>query len=244
MKYIANCSFGKDSLAAIIVSVEHGIFIDKAVYSRVMFDDDISAEYPEHEEFIHGKAIPLLEKRYGIKTDIVQADTTYVKQFFKVFSRGKRKGKIYGFPFLKGPWCNSNLKIRPIKRYEKSYIDEELIKILGIAYDEQNRIKRGKSDKIYPLVTYQIIEKEAFNICKKNDLLSPAYNENRTRLGCWFCHNQRISQLKYLRKKHPELWEKLMQLDLDSPCRFKANKTLHDIELRLKQEDQQQSLFK
>ena len=67
MKYIASCSFGKDSLAAIIVAEMHGIHIAEAVYCRIMLDDEISAELPEHEDFIYQTAIPALEKRYGIK---------------------------------------------------------------------------------------------------------------------------------------------------------------------------------
>ncbi|MCL1789894.1 MAG: DNA cytosine methyltransferase [Peptococcaceae bacterium] len=49
MKYIASCSFGKDSIAAIITRLEHGEPIDLALYCRIMFDDTISAELPAHE---------------------------------------------------------------------------------------------------------------------------------------------------------------------------------------------------
>lgn len=66
-KKIASCSFGKDSLAAIIVSEENGVHVDEALYCRIMFNDKISAELPEHEEFIHETAIPLLESRYGMQ---------------------------------------------------------------------------------------------------------------------------------------------------------------------------------
>lgn len=83
MKKVASCSFGKDSLAAIIVSEEHGVHIDEAIYCRIMFDDQISAELPEHEEFIHEVAIPTLEKRYGIKTTIVQGSYSYKDCFYK-----------------------------------------------------------------------------------------------------------------------------------------------------------------
>lgn len=62
MKKVASCSFGKDSLAAIIVSEEHGVHIDEAIYCRIMFDDQISAELPEHEEFIHSE---LCDRRFG-----------------------------------------------------------------------------------------------------------------------------------------------------------------------------------
>lgn len=82
MKYIASCSFGKDSLAAIIECERRGIHIDKALYCRIMFDAETSAELPEHEEFIHCRAIPLLQSRYGIETEIVQADVSYCDCFF------------------------------------------------------------------------------------------------------------------------------------------------------------------
>ena len=91
-KLVASCSFGKDSLAAIITAAEHGHHIDEAVYCRIMFDDNISAELPEHEEFIHTKAIPLLLNRYGIKTTIVQGQKTYCKQFFETYKK-RRTGR-------------------------------------------------------------------------------------------------------------------------------------------------------
>ena len=69
-KYIASCSFGKDSIAAIICRLERGEPVDGALYCRIMFDDEISAELPEHEEWIHSTAIPMLESRYGVATTI------------------------------------------------------------------------------------------------------------------------------------------------------------------------------
>lgn len=67
MKYIASCSFGKDSLAMILTIIGHGLPLDEVVYCEVMFDENISGEYPEHADFIHNRAIPILEQRYGLK---------------------------------------------------------------------------------------------------------------------------------------------------------------------------------
>ena len=41
-KFIASCSFGKDSLAAILLAKEHGEPLDEAVYCEVMFDKDMT----------------------------------------------------------------------------------------------------------------------------------------------------------------------------------------------------------
>ena len=242
MKYIASCSFGKDSLAAIIVSEMHGIHIDEAIYCRIMFDDEISAELPEHENFIYQTAIPMLEKRYGIKTTIVQAKETYCSRFYRVYQRGVKVGGIYGFPMRRAAWCNSVLKTRPLDAWKKKA--GEYIAVIGIAADETKRIERKiESGKFLPLVKYGVKESAAFDICRKNGLLSPAYNGGRERLGCWFCHNQRINELRRLRKEHPDLWGRLMELDAISPCRFTQRETLHDFDKRFSQEDMQLSLF-
>lgn len=242
-KKIASCSFGKDSLAAIIVSEENGVHVDEALYCRIMFNDKISAELPEHEEFIHETAIPLLESRYGIKTSIVQAKDSYCDVFYKKYQTGGKIGQIYGFPMRCGAWCNSNLKVGPIRKWQNQV--GEYTAIVGIAADEPKRINRKtENNNFLPLVKYGVTEAAAFDICKKGGgLLSPAYTKGRTRLGCWFCHNQRIKELRRLRKEHPELWEELLALDAVSPCRFTQRATVRDLDERFASEDMQLTIF-
>ena len=62
LKHIVSCSFGKDSLATILLALEHGEPLDEAVYCEVMFDKAISGEVPEHRDFIYHTAIPKLER--------------------------------------------------------------------------------------------------------------------------------------------------------------------------------------
>lgn len=173
-KLIASCSFGKDSLAAIIVAEEHGHHIDEAVYCRIMFDDKISAELPEHEDFIHSKAIPFLESRYGIKTTIVQATETYCSRFFTTYKQRSQKcGEIYGFPMRQGAWCNSHLKVRPMQKWKKQEGDYK--SVIGIAADETKRIHKKTSEgSLLPLVEYGITEADAFQICKTGGVPLPS----------------------------------------------------------------------
>lgn len=65
----------------------------------------------------------------------------------------------------------------------------------------------------------------------------------RERLGCWFCHNQRVGELKRLYYDYPELWDKLAKLDRDSPVTFKPGKTLADFGRRFSLEGMQEKLF-
>lgn len=50
MKYFVSCSFGKDSIATILLALENKEPLDGAVFTEVMFDNsrNISGEVPEH----------------------------------------------------------------------------------------------------------------------------------------------------------------------------------------------------
>ena len=80
--YIASCSFGKDSIATILLALENNEPLDRVVFSEVMFDysRNISGEIPEHIEWVYSTAIPKLESM-GIKVDVVRAKKDY-KWFF------------------------------------------------------------------------------------------------------------------------------------------------------------------
>ena len=71
-KFIASCSFGKDSLATVLLAKAHGEPLDEAVYCEVMFDEGVSGEVPEHRDFIYNVAIPKLET-WGVKTAVVRS---------------------------------------------------------------------------------------------------------------------------------------------------------------------------
>ena len=242
MKTIASCSFGKDSIAAILVALKHGIKIDEVFYCRLMFDDKTSAEYPEHERFIHNVAIPKLWDEYGLKTVVVESKP-YRDLFYRKYgSRSKKQGQIWGFPMLYGAWCNSNMKMKAIREYRKTV--GECVEIVGIAADETRRIERKTvQGKILPLVDYGITEAMAYDICRQAGLLSPAYEQlNRQRLGCWFCHNQRIGELKALREKYPDLWGRLLQMQADTIVSFHKNKRLQELDKIFKNEERQKLL--
>ena len=97
MKHIASCSFGADSMATVLLAIEHGEPLDEVAYCEVMFSPTISGELPEHRNFIYERAIPYL-KAHGIETKVLRGEKTYLDHFYAVISRGDRKGKIRGFP--------------------------------------------------------------------------------------------------------------------------------------------------
>lgn len=76
--YVASCSFGKDSIATILLALENNEPLDRVVFAEVMFDHakGISGEIPEHIEWIYNTAIPRLEQM-GVKVDVVKDRKDY-----------------------------------------------------------------------------------------------------------------------------------------------------------------------
>ena len=122
MRYVASCSFGKDSLATILLARKHGEPLDEAVYCEVMFDKTISGEVPEHRDFIYTKGIPALEKM-GIKVTILRSEKTYVDLFTGRVTRGPKKGMVRSFPVCGKCYVQRDCKLRPIERYHRFQSD-------------------------------------------------------------------------------------------------------------------------
>lgn len=245
--YVASCSFGKDSLATILLALEHNEPLDRVVFAEVMYDHKrgISGEVPEHIEWVYSTAIPKLESM-GIKVDVVRSKKDYL-YFFQnaVRGEGRHKGKLYGFPIGGRCTINRECKLSPIYAYYKQFKDRKLIQYVGIAKDEPKRLKRLKEGKISLLDKYGYAERDALELCKKYDLLSPIY-ETGTRGGCWFCPNCRFSVFKRFRDMHPDLWNELLQLGkTPNLCSygFKYGMTIEQVNARLDAMDAQLELF-
>lgn len=248
--YIASCSFGKDSLATILLALEHNEPLDIAVFSEVMFDHErgISGELPEHIEWVHKVAIPKLES-WGVKVDVVRAERDYIYYFRNAIRGGEKfKGKLYGFPIGGRCVINRDCKLIPIRDYYRQF-DSHIVQYVGIAADEHKRLQRLKNtkrtSKVSLLAKYGVTEAMAVEMCKAEGLYSPMY-DIAPRGGCWFCPNVRIKTLVEFRRKHPELWEELLELGkTPNLCSygFKYGKTVEDIDRRLDFEERQLKLF-
>lgn len=244
--YIASCSFGKDSIATILLALEHNEPLDRVVFAEVMFDNSrgISGEIPEHIEWIYKTAIPRLEN-IGIKVDVVRGTKDYVHYFTKqIRQRGKYEGKLYGFPVAGMCTINRDCKINPIHKYFKQF-DKPIIQYIGIAKDEPKRLSRLKENQISLLDKYGYTEEQAKALCIKYSLLSPLYSTS-CRGGCWFCPNSRFSTLQQFRHNHSELWCELERHSkTPNLCSygFKYGMTIDELNRRLDSMDNELKLF-
>ena len=249
MQYIASCSFGKDSIATVLLALEKGEPLDAVLFCEVMFDHErgISGEIPEHIEWVYKKAIPTFA-RFNVPTIVLRSETDYITNFYRVSVRGKSKGKRRGFPL--GGMCviNRECKTGAIKKYLKT-IPDDYTQYIGIAIDEPKRLQRLKGNNISLLAKYGYTEQMAMDLCRKYDLVSPIY-ETGTRGGCWFCPNATIPAFAQLREKHPELWQELETLShADNLCTqgFKWALTFEEVNRKidnhLKKQAAQLTLF-
>lgn len=238
-KHIASCSFGKDSLAQIIVGMQHGVPIDEVMYVEVMFTDEISAEFPEHRNFIYNVAIPKLEKDFGLKTVVLRSEQTMWKDFHTLRVRGPNAGKLRGFPIPGLCSINRDCKLKPIRAYLKKQ-EDDVIQYVGIATDEPKRLVRLEgTNKVSLLAKYGVDEEKAKDICKAHGLLSPIY-EITNRNGCFFCPNASIGELRHLYFNHRGLWTMLHQLqEVHGTSRrcFTKSKTIFDFEMKFRKEE-------
>lgn len=182
-------------------------------------------------------------------------------QTVQVERDGLRPGSIKGFPGTVGvKWCQKLKAIwvptprisspnqplvqeaqdRPSLSNEPATTgkNRNIVEYLGIAADEPKRFGQLNHKKRAPLAEFGIDEDLCGLYCQYERCLAPTY-ETSCRDGCWFCHNQGVSQLRNLWKNYPDLWALLMKWDLDSPVTFKADgHTVHDFDQRFRMEEE------
>ena len=233
-EHVLSLSYGKDSLACLGAIEQLGWPLDRIVHAEVWATDTIPADLPPMIEF-KAKADKIIRERWGIEVEHVRAKRSYEDLFYLVCHGEKSRiaGKIYGWPFQRGPWCNSRLK-----QHILSSTLKDAIQYIGIAADEPARFHVLSEAKLSPLVELGWAEADCRRWCEDSGLLSPIYTAS-ARGGCWFCHNQSVQQLRLLRRNYPVLWELMLKWDADSPVTFKPDgHTIHDYDRRFAAEDE------
>ena len=139
MECVLSLSYGKDSLACLGAIEQLGWPLDRIIHAEVWATDTIPADLPPMVEF-KKKADAIIEKRWGIRVEHITSGSTYHELFYKKITKRKSgngdwTGKNRGFPFIKGPWCNRDLKVAALRKAQKG---ADCIYI-GIAADEPSR---------------------------------------------------------------------------------------------------------
>lgn len=252
--YAVSCSGGKDSAAMLLLMIERGMPIDMVLVA------DTGMEFPEMYQHWDTLEQHLYKKR-GLKLTILRSPHSFEwfmfdqpKQKPSALERRSKEGVPpygNGWPSTRVRWCTGQLKVylinKELARLNQQY---EVFQFIGIATDEDHRCVTDEHLR-YPLVRWDITEAQALQICYDRGFNWGGLYEIYERCSCWCCPLQQIGELRKLRRHHPELWVKLMELDqraLDqfghTPLgRFKDNWTIAALDERFAAEDRELYLF-
>ena len=212
-------------MAMLLKMIENNMPIDEIVYCNIMATSTIGAEYPEMYKYLD-KVDRYLIKIIGKKITRLQSPISFEKQFYTVKQRGKYEGKIYGFPWNLGAWCNSVLKVSTLDKYFKQ--QGKYISYIGIAYDEPKRYERLAANERAPLYEWRMTEKDCLQYTKEKGLYNPLYDKFK-RLGCWFCVKQGLDSFRVI----------CSNFDIDTEIKTITVKTFLDKDIALKYLKQQ-----
>lgn len=199
-------SGGKDSSCALKMHLDLGHIV-KAVCYVPMLTNDVPLLTKEHYDFLIRTAE--LFRSQGAEVHIVSG-LTYCDYVIKRSTRGKHKGRVFGFPAFQKGWCGfkRDSKLKAISGCDVGIYDYEDI---GIAYDERDRQKQLTGNKRSILCETKMTEEDAYRYAELNGILSPHY-KTQTRDGCILCPNANKTERERWYKDYPEAKQIVIEL--------------------------------
>lgn len=186
---------GVNTTALMVKLVREKMPFDVAVFA------DTGAELPETYSYLDVAARYL--ERHGVEFKIVRSRNG------TLYDTCKRRKVI---PSKMWRWSTRDYKITPIHRYYRS-LGTHIHQYMGIAYDEIGRMKAAMEDYItneFPLIDWKMTRQDCIDVIRSAHLPLPVKS------GCYFCPFQDIGRWQELYDKHPELFEKAMELEESS----------------------------
>ena len=157
MKYIASISFGKDSLAMLLLIISRGEPLDEVIFY------DTGMEFQAIYN-IRDRIVPILNKSNIKYTELKPKNYFEYTMFEKpVKHRNGTESKGYSWCGGRCRWGTTE-KNKAISRYLKSEYGNDYREYVGIAFDEPNRIK-DEYHKLYPLFDWKMTERQCLEYC-------------------------------------------------------------------------------
>lgn len=217
MKYIASVSFGKDSLAMLLLLIENRYDIDEVIFYDTGME--FKAIYDTRD------IIKWVLKGLNIKYTELKPKISFIDKMLNIEVH-KRDGSIQSGYGLCGGRCRwgTTEKNKTIEKYLKEQYGNDYKEFIGIAADEITRIEKERNEhKLLPLVDWKMTEADCLEYCYNRGFY---WEENDVRLydvldrvSCWCCANKNKKELENMRIYLPEYYLKY----IDLLKRIKAN---------------------
>ena len=157
MKYIASVSFGKDSLAMLLLLLEKNY----PLYEVIFYDTGMEFQAIYN---IRDKVVKILLEN-NIKYTELKPKMSF--EYTMLEKNVKHRNGTYSKGYS---WCGgrcrwgTNEKNKTISKYLKEKYGNDYREYIGIAYDELHRVKNDEH-KIYPLLELKMEEQDCLNYC-------------------------------------------------------------------------------
>ena len=216
MRHIASCSFGKDSLAMVLLLIEKQLPLDEVVFY------DTGMEFQAIYD-LRDAILPVLRKK-GIIYTTLEPERPLLYDMLERPVNSKKKGEHRGYGWCGGlcRWGTTE-KLKTIDKYAES---QNAMVYVGIAADETMRLKKERKPyKLFPLADFGMTEADCLEYCYSAGYLwlegSIRLYDILDRVSCWCCCNKNLKELKNIRQYLPEYWEKLknLQAQLERPMK-------------------------
>lgn len=236
MRHIASVSWGKDSLAMLLMLIERGETLDEVVFYDTGME--FKAIYEERNRWL-----PMLAGA-GIEYTELHPKEPFLESMFlrPVKKRGTDTIHKHGYG-----WCGgvcrwgTTAKTSVLDRHAKS---QDAVVYVGIAADEPHRFEKPDW-KRHPLVEWDITELDCLHYCRKygatwTDGDVPLYSI-LDRVSCWCCRNKNLKELRGIHDNLPSYWERLKGMEKRIGEPMKQSGSLTELERRWMHERNQGS---
>lgn len=232
-RYIASVSFGKDSLAMVLLTW-------KEVFPWTKW----SSTTPEWSS--RRFMTPATESFRSCTTTASNTPNfapprPFLFDMLEKPVSSKKNGLHYGYSWCGGcaRWGTAN-KTSALDKHAKA-AGKNVIQYIGIAADEQKRLQRLPLYKVAPLAKFGFTEADALAYCYDRGFF---WEENGIRLydvldrvSCWCCANKNLKELRNIRTHLPKYWNRLKDLQSRTDRPMKGpGKSVFDLEERFGKE--------
>ena len=214
MRSVASVSFGKDSLAMLLLLLERNTRLDEVIFYNS--EMEFQAIYD-----IRDRIKPVLEQR-GIRFTEVKPGVPFLHHMLEKPVNSQKNGFHLGYGWCGGP-CRWGTKLKT-RTLDGVALDAK-VHYVGIALDEPERLARLEAPKCSPLAEAGMTEADCLAYCYERGFF---WEENGIRLydildrvSCWCCKNKNRKELKAIYQFLPQYWERLKELQAQIPMPMK-----------------------